>query len=270
MVLLAASLAVGCRTTGILALPPADAASFPAPAAFTLVTWNAHKGKHERFRNDLRELVAEADPLLIFLQEARAGLVDEPRLAGSFARGWHYPWPGGATIGVLTLSWSVPIRLVSLHSQWREFLVSAPKVALVSEHRLADGTSLLALNVHLLNFERWSTFMLGAQLEGLRAVMSDHAGPIVLAGDFNGWSERRLALVEQTVREVGLDEVRPFGAGRRTGDLGWSFLNWLSGVDPTLPLDRVYYRGLVPGRVEVLPYTSSDHSALLVRFALPD
>ena len=100
--------------------------------------------------------------------------------------------------------------------------------------------------------------------------MSDHAGPIVLAGDFNGWSERRLALVEQTVREVGLDEVRSFGDGRRTGDLGWSFLNWLFGVDPTLPLDRVYYRGLMPEEVEVLPYTSSDHSALLVRFVLPD
>jgi endonuclease/exonuclease/phosphatase (EEP) superfamily protein YafD len=270
VVLLAASLAAGCRSTGIVALPSTSAASSSAPAAFNLISWNAQKGRHERFRNDLRELVAEADPLLVFLQEARADLVDEPPLAGSFAPGWHYPWPGGASIGVLTLSWSPPIRLVSLHSPGREFLVTAPKVALGSEHRLADGSTLLALNVHLLNFERWSTSMLGAQLEELQAVMRDHAGPILLAGDFNGWSERRLALVEQMVREVGLDEVRSFGAGRRTGDLGWSFLNWLFGVDPTLPLDRVYYRGLVPGEVEVLPYTSSDHSALLVRFALPD
>ena len=80
----------------------------------------------------------------------------------------------------------------------------------------------------------------------------------------------RLARVEQTVREAGLDEVRSFGPGRRTGDLGWPVLNWLFGVAPALPLDRVYYRGLVPKGVEVLPYTSSDHSALLVRFALPD
>jgi hypothetical protein len=28
--------------------------------------------------------------------------------------------------------------------------------------------------------------------------------------------------------------------------------------------------GLVPEQVEVLPYTSSDHAALLGRFALPD
>ena len=270
MGLLAASLALGCRTTGVAALPQVDATPTRSPAAFTLVTWNAQKGKHESFRNDLRKLVADTGPLLVFLQEARADLVDESPLAGSFARGWHYPWPGGVTIGVLTLSWSMPIRLVSLHSRWREFLVTAPKVALASEHRLADGTSLLALNVHLLNFERWSTFMLRAQLEELREVMGDHAGPIVLAGDFNGWSERRLALVEQTVREVGLDEVRSFGAGRHTGDLGWSVLNWLFGVDPSLPLDRVYYRGLEPGEVEVLPYTSSDHSALLVPFTLPD
>jgi endonuclease/exonuclease/phosphatase (EEP) superfamily protein YafD len=268
--LLAASLAVGCRTTGILTLPQLNANLPPPPAAFTLVTWNAQKGRHERFRSDLRKLVADAGPLLVFLQEARADLVDESPLVGSFARGWRYPWPGGVTIGVLTLSWSMPIRLLSLHSRWREFLVTAPKVALVSEHRLADGSSLLALNVHLLNFERWSTFMLRAQLEELRAVMGDHVGPILLAGDFNGWSERRLALVEQTVREVGLDEVGSFGVGRRTGDLGWSVLNWLFGVDPSLPLDRVYYRGLEPGEVEVLPYASSDHSALLVPFAIPD
>ncbi len=143
-------------------------------------------------------------------------------------------------------------------------------MALASEHRLADGTSLLALNVHLLNFERWSTFMIRAQLEDLEAAMRAHVGPIVLAGDFNGWSARRLALVKETVREVGLDEVDCFGPGRRTGDLGWSFLNWLFGVDPTLPLDRIYYRGLVPGEVEMLPYTSSDHPALLVSFTLPD
>jgi endonuclease/exonuclease/phosphatase (EEP) superfamily protein YafD len=269
-ILLVAGIVVGCRSNGIVALPPADPAFSPVPAAFTLVTWNAQKGKHEGFRSDLQQLVAEADPLLVFLQEARADLVDEPPLAGSFARGWQYPWPGGVTIGVLTLSWSMPVRLVSLHSRWREFLVTAPKVALASEHLLADGSSLLAVNVHLLNFERWSTRMLGAQLEEIRALMGDHSGPIVLAGDFNGWSERRLALVEQTAGEVGLDEVRSFGGGRRTGDLGWSFLNWLFGVDPILPLDRVYYRGLVPEEVEVLPYTSSDHSALLVRFALPD
>jgi endonuclease/exonuclease/phosphatase (EEP) superfamily protein YafD len=268
--LLAASLAVACRTTGIVAQPTVEAAPPHAPAAFTLVTWNARKGEHQRFRSDLRELVGEAAPLLVLLQEARAELMDESPLAGSFARGWHYPWPGGVTIGVLTLSWSMPLRLMSLHSRWREFLITAPKVALASEHRLADGTSLLALNVHLLNFERWSTFMLRAQLEDLRAVMRDHVGPIVLAGDMNGWSRRRLALVEETVREVGLEEVGGFGEERRTGDLGWSFLNWLFGVDPTLPLDRVYYRGLVAGEVKVLPYASSDHSALLVPFTLAE
>jgi endonuclease/exonuclease/phosphatase (EEP) superfamily protein YafD len=268
--LLAASLAVACRTTGIVAQPTVAAAPPQAPAAFTLVTWNVRKGKHQRFRSDLLELVSETAPLLVLLQEARADLMDEPPLAGSFARGWHYPWPGGDTIGVLSLSWSMPLRLLSLHSRWREFLVTAPKVALASEHRLADGTSVLALNVHLLNFERWSTFKLRAQLEDLRAVMRDHVGPIVLAGDMNGWSQRRLALVEETMREVGLEEAGGFGEGRRTGDLGWSLLNWLFGVDPTLPLDRIYYRGLVPREVKVLPYTSSDHAALLVSFTLPD
>ena len=45
-------------------------------------------------------------------------------------------------------------------------------------------------------------------------------------------------------------------------------LNWLLGIDRTLALDRVYYRGLSPLSATVLPLTSSDHRALQVTFAV--
>jgi endonuclease/exonuclease/phosphatase (EEP) superfamily protein YafD len=38
----------------------------------------------------------------------------------------------------------------------REFGVTAPKVSLVTEYPLPNGKNLLAVNVHLLNFEVWS------------------------------------------------------------------------------------------------------------------
>ena len=79
--LLAASLAFGCRATGIVALPSDDAAFLPPPPAFTLVTWNVQKGKHERLRSELGDLVARGGPLLVFLQEACADSVEELPLA---------------------------------------------------------------------------------------------------------------------------------------------------------------------------------------------
>ena len=69
---------------------------------------------------------------------------------------WSYPWPGGKTIGVQTLSRVPPVRIQSMPTRYREFVVTAPKVSLVTEYPLPNGEIVLAVNVHLLNFEVWS------------------------------------------------------------------------------------------------------------------
>jgi endonuclease/exonuclease/phosphatase (EEP) superfamily protein YafD len=259
----------GCRTGGIERLPAGLGAPDRAASTFTVLSWNAQKGRDDRFRGDLRTLLAEHVPDLVFLQEARADFAPRPGLEGFFARSWSYPWPGGTTVGVLTLSATRPTELRSLPTRHRELGVTAPKVALLSEHTLPGGERLLAVNVHCLNFEVGVTRALKAQLESLRRAMSEHRGPIVLAGDFNSWSERRLELVDRLTRSLGLSEVHSFEGARRTGDLGSGLANRLFGVDPSLPLDRVYYRDLRVRRARVLSYDSSDHAPLAVTFALP-
>jgi endonuclease/exonuclease/phosphatase (EEP) superfamily protein YafD len=71
-------------------------------------------------------------------------------------------------------------------------------------------------------------------------------------------------------RELQLTEVGEFSGPLTTGDQQSAVLNWLLGIDRTLPLDRVYYRGLSPLSATVLPLTSSDHHALQVTFALEE
>jgi endonuclease/exonuclease/phosphatase (EEP) superfamily protein YafD len=138
----------------------------------------------------------------------------------------------------------------------------------VTEYPLTNGQRLLAINVHLLAFERWSTVGIRSQLDDLEAVMQEHDGPIVLVGDFNTWSQKRLDLVQEVVDALNLTEVTDFPTGRRTGDKQTSFLNWLFGIDKQLPLDRVFYRGFTDHSARVLPYDSSDHRAIQVTLVL--
>lgn len=187
-------------------------------------------------------------------------------IGGYFASSWSYPWPNGKIIGLLTLSQVRPVRIQPMPSKYREFFITAPKLSLATEYPLVNGQKLLAVNVHLLAFERWNTTGFGSQIADLEKLMEQHAGPIILVGDFNTCSHERLALVKKAAERLGLTEVTEFSPGRRTGDKDSTFLNWLFGIDATLPLDRVYYRGFLHHFAEVLPYSSSDHRALKVSF----
>ena len=109
---------------------------------------------------------------------------------------------------------------------------------------------------------------LRSQLDELTSIMANHVGPIILAGDFNTWSRKRLDLVQKLANELKLKEVTNFPSDRTTADMASQEFNWLLGVDEDLPLDRVYYRGFKAHSPRVLPYKSSDHRPLMVDLLL--
>ncbi len=51
--------------------------------------------------------------------------------------------------------------------------------------------------------------------------LRDFTGPVIVAGDFNSWSEARMALLSIQLASVGLQEVR-FSPDNRT-----TFINYL-------------------------------------------
>ncbi len=262
------ALTVSCRGQGADQISEFPSQEQVLPADLTVVNWNAQKGKNKRFATDLRLLLEQERPDIVFLQEATADLYRPEQMGGYFAEGWSYPWPGGETVGVLTLSRVAPTRIQPVPTKYREFGVTAPKVSLVTEYPLSDGKSLLAVNVHLLNFERWSVKKINHQLEELKTIMALHSGPIIMAGDFNTWNQKRLELVKRITADVSLNEVIDFPVGRTTGDQNSAFWNELLGVDKNLPLDRVFFSGLKPTAARVLNYSSSDHKPILVRLQL--
>jgi endonuclease/exonuclease/phosphatase (EEP) superfamily protein YafD len=264
-------LITACQSSGTTEFSSFAQKGEPLLERLTIVTWNTQKLHDPEIVQDLSNLIGRHKPDLLFLQEVKIDQLKLDKMGGHFANAWSYPWPGGTTVGVLTLSDSTPINIQSVETEWREFFITTPKVSLITEYPLPNGSTLLAVNVHLMNFESWEPFMLRAQLRDLELIMAQHEGPIIMAGDFNTWSEVRLALVDDLARRLQLEEVTGFPHGRKTGDLDSTLLHWVFGIHPELPLDRVYSRGFEAASVQVLPNDSSDHRPVLATLTLnPD
>ncbi len=262
--------ASGCRNHGIDLVVPFPEGRDSLGPTVRLVTWNIHKGLDPDLRADLASLVEGERPDILLIQEGKADISPGGGLGGLFGKGWRYPWPGGKTVGVMTFSSAAPVESELLSSRHRELLVTAPKEALITRYCLQDGRSLLVANLHAICFERWGSRKFRAQLEAIGSRLAAHDGPIILAGDFNTWNRRRLEAVDRLARSLDLEEVSGFPPTRMTGDRGSRALNWICGVDPRLPLDRIYQRGLLVESQEVLDgYRSSDHLGLLTMLRLP-
>jgi len=266
--ILVVALTVSCRGKGATQVAAFADKAQALPTGITVVNWNAQKGKNSLFAEDLKLILEQEKPDIVFLQEAKADLFEPQQLGGYFAEGWSYPWPGGETIGVLTLSRVPAVRIHPVPTKYREFGVIAPKVSLVTEYPLANGENLLAVNVHLLNFERWSLKKISHQLEDLKKIMASHSGPIIMAGDFNTWNQKRLHLVKEITQDIQLKEVTDFPEGRKTGDTSSTFWNKVLGIEKDLPLDRFFFNGFKPSTARVLNFTSSDHIPILITLEL--
>jgi len=217
-----------------------------------VLSWNIYKQGGEEWQRDFRRLSRQRD--LLLLQEA---LLDA-ELEGELEEA-DYHWAmsnafyrGGSASGVLTASSQEALAHCSQYVS--EPIIRIPKSLLVSRYPIA-GTSqnLLVANVHGINF----TTGVGSyreQFAALAEVLEGHHGPVVLAGDFNSWSQSRLDVLNGLAERFGLQRV------------GYSAYNRKRVFRHSI--DHIYYRGLHVVRSVSPSVTSSDHNPLLVTFRL--
>lgn len=242
-----------------------------------VVDWNIKKAEAGEWASarggaTVAGLLRDAD--LVTLQEVCApessGTVSErlaaAQLTGVFAASFTAPILGcgsGRATGVLTASRVAPIRRIALVSQHREFGLT-PKASLATTYPIAGhDPRLLVINAHLLNFEWLTLDDYSNQLAAIGALLEQHTGPIILAGDMNSRSPARTRLLEKTVQQAGLKAVFHAEDDARTRAV----------IGGDRPLDHIYYRGLsiiTPGRIGAESAADvSDHNSLSVRFAYP-
>jgi len=221
-------------------------------ARLAIVSWNLHKQQDDGWREELGRLSEQSD--LLLLQEAAL----TPELSAALAEA-RYVWVlassfvfDGTDFGVVIAARVRPVSFCT--GRAFEPLLGIPKSLLVAQFPVAGAKATLAVaTIHALNF----TFDLEpyrAQLDSLREALARHTGPIVLAGDFNTWSEARRQSVDVLAHSLMLTPVA-FPLDDRSRFFG-------------RPADWAYVRDADILGAIALKVTSSDHNPLLVTLRL--
>lgn len=218
------------------------------PSSFQVLVWNIHKLQGRQWST---ELTADGADLLL-LQEA----IDSPRLAELLNANQPY-WQQmtafrfqGQAAGVLTASKVDAVYSCAI--RYAEPAARIPKSSLISLFPLSGSRyPLLVINLHAINFEPGMAAY-KEQLTQLFGLSRKYPGPVLMAGDFNAWNEKRRQFLVTSLGAKGFTEARLM-PDHRVRVLGQ-------------PLDAVFYRGLVLEKGAAEISQASDHNPIRLRF----
>jgi len=228
-----------------------DATATLNPENISLFVWNIHKNEHADAMEDLATMAGDMD--LVLLQEASLAHLPHDRLNQadywSFAPGYR---TAESLTGVMTISSVQPLTHCFMRN--KEPWLQSPKAISITEFALLGKRQTLAVvNIHGINFTIGvSDFE--QQLEKIRVVIANHNGPVIVAGDFNTWNDKRVARVDHLSTQLGLTEL-VFAVDNRVTPFSHT-------------IDRVLIRGLQVIDATTVVVDSSDHNPLAIRLAL--
>ncbi|WP_163336395.1 endonuclease/exonuclease/phosphatase family protein [Desulfopila sp. IMCC35008] len=221
-----------------------------SPDRISILSWNIYKGQREGWQDDLLRLGETSD--ILFLQEATLN-EELHAFLGEHNHYWNFNSAFsfiGVESGVLVAAGIPPLESCGMRQN--EPVIGLPKTTLVNIYQMTDSdVKLLVANIHGINF----SLGMGAyrkQIDDLQAVLRNHVGPIILAGDFNNWSAKRNKVITNLVNQLNLNQLAPEEENRTRvfGDA----------------VDHVMYRQLIPVSHVAHKVSSSDHNPLTATF----
>jgi len=215
-----------------------------------ILNWNIKKGLQSGWQADLAELGRNKD--LVLMQEA--GLKEQLPAAAQFMRHWSFA-PGyrsrSQLTGVMTLSAIAPLTQCNLVSM--EPWLNTPKATSITQYALKDSDeTLLVANIHAVNFT-WGVKAFREQIEAMQSVLAAHSGPILVSGDFNTWSNKRLKILGTVAKQLSLQQIG-FANDQRTRTFNYA-------------IDHIFVRDLKLVEASAKAVSSSDHNPLIAEFS---
>ncbi|GAB4013994.1 MAG: endonuclease/exonuclease/phosphatase family protein [Bdellovibrio sp.] len=221
------------------------------PDRIQVTVWNMFKGDKDNFVRDFNTVTKNSDILMLqetFLDDKMKGLFKN-HTGFEYITATSFIFENkNVETGLATASHTRSTAQAFLRSQDREPVVKTPKIVLMATYPIQGKyVELLTVNIHAVNFVTTAAFK--RQLFSTIPRVKSHIGPVIFAGDFNTWSDERLELLDQYIKELGLKEV-PWTPDTRMRTF-------------KRPLDHILYRGLnlVESRVWG-ELDGSDHKAL--------
>ena len=219
-------------------------------SSFNLLVWNYYKGNKKGWVEDLTRLSRDRDFLILqegYMNEVLKEVLGEQNFAWNGAVAFKYK---DIPTGTLTASQVHPDTACSLKTV--EPVSGIPKTILITRYKIAEtDKTLLVVNLHMVNV----TFDIDAylkQLDAVSAVVQDHDGPFILAGDFNTWSRKRQRILDAFLDEIAANTVTFFEDKRST------FIG--------NHVDHIFYGGLELVDSSTEQVVTSDHNPMLATF----
>lgn len=221
---------------------------------FSFTTWNIRKGKAEKWDDDFIEICRSTDILILqeaYLSDNLKKLLQQEDLQWDLATAFTYQ---NIDAGVLTASKIAPNLACSFRD--KEPITRIPKSTLVTRYPISGKhRELLVANIHAINFTLGHAAF-QKQCDRLESMLTGHQGPMIVAGDFNTWSESRMSHVNAMAIRLDLSSVS-FNENLKSKFFGHY-------------VDHVFYRGLEKKNATTLTVVTSDHNPLTVVFKLAD
>lgn len=222
------------------------------PESIALLNWNLYKGNGDGWQRDLSSYAQSHDVMTIqeaYLDDELSGLLETKNFKWVMNTAFHL---NGTAAGVMTAANLHAIGSCGFQND--EPIIRVPKATLVSYYNIAGHDArLLVANIHGINF----TLGVAAyreQLDQLFDSIRHHTGPMIVAGDFNTWSDERMTEVIQLVERLSMSSLE-YKVNNKTHVFGNA-------------IDHVFYRQLQPVSKKVWQVSSSDHNPISVTFRL--
>lgn len=222
------------------------------PENIALLNWNLYKGNNDGWQKDLSSFAQSHDVMTIqeaYMDDKLSGLLQTNNFNWTMNTAFHL---NGTAAGVMTVANSKTVQ--SCGFQNIEPIIRVPKATLVSYYNIEGyDRKLLVANIHGINFTLGVTAY-REQLEQLFDSVKAHEGPLIVAGDFNSWSDDRMSEVMQLLDKLSLSSLE-YPVNNKTHVFGNA-------------IDHVFYRQLQPVSKKVWQVSSSDHNPISVTFKL--
>lgn len=230
-------------------------ASGTLPDEFGLICWNTHKKNQTlAFHAYITQLQSLYPSSLFLFQEAHEPIHQEfvlNEFETIYAANLQMKTK---SYGILTASDTHHREASCLLSQHQELFFKTHKSTLISSYPLVDGQHVLVVNIHAINFKSAKVYR--HEMSILLESLLEHKGPLIIAGDFNTWNNRRNDILASMQEILSLEKV--------------IFKN-----DQHIkcfrqfPLDHIFYRGLEIVTAEAVNAEDlSDHNPLYTCFRL--
>ena len=223
---------------------------------FSLLVWNIHKeNQTPLFKKSLQRLLDHYPSDFLLFQEVKHPKENPYSLQ-------HYSYALATNIetsknlfGVTTAA-TVKFNTINTSvSSNRELAgVATHKSLLITEHSFHNGQKIHIVNLHAINFVTLKSFTL--ELSKIAQTLQTYSGPMIIGGDFNNWSNRRVEVLERFQKELNLKKA----VIQQSHHIKAIF---------SKPLDHIFYRGVIPLKAEAInTYKVSDHNPIYATFKL--